>query len=316
MTAEVSINLHKVDGDPRKMIAVRHLVKKYPEAIEYWHKSDIDERVDVAGNKYGAKKHKHGVLGHQFGDALAVEAIGEILKEKGVLSEDQVEEDVRAILLHDADKPTDMQFILMAKGGKEGDESVSWEKVERIVNKTDLKNKKHVLGELRRDYEKYIDSSVDVGTRVHIARAGIAGRVHKERLLQAGFSDKITDLQAATEYTGWNEIDGLLDNYDTLSPTERAFVIQKCVMNYVDTSMRESEMVDLEHRTNAVFEKGINVDLNTAYASFNDKAETAKTKQIRVGRRTEAFLADLVGVEPDQLLGAVEARMQVNIDAV
>lgn len=112
MSVENLVKLHKVDGDPRKMIAVRHLVNKYPDAIAYWHKSGIDERVT------GTSKHKHGVLGHMFGGALAAEAIGEMLNERGVLTEVQVEEMVRAFLVHDADKTTDMKFTLWPKVAK------------------------------------------------------------------------------------------------------------------------------------------------------------------------------------------------------
>lgn len=302
---ENPVNLHEVDSDPRKMIAVRHLVGKYPEAIAYWHKSGIDERFPEG-------KHKHGVLGHQFGGTLAVEVIGDLLREKGVLSEAQVEETALANMVHDADKPTDMAFIIMAMGGKDGSGEVSWAKVEEIVGKTDLQNKEEVLEDLKRNYGRYFDNGVKVGERVHVARAMIAGRIHKERLAQAGFSSRVIEIQGATEYTGCDDVDKILDSGREL--TERD--IQMLIINYVDNGMKESELVKVEDRTTAVFQKPINVALSKAYVGWNEKRETAEDKQTRVGRRVEAFLAGLVGVVPDKFLSVVEERVQSKIAGV
>lgn len=317
---ENPVNLHEVDRDPRKMIAVRRLVGKYPEAIDYWHKSGIDERTVATDKdgliKEGVMKHKHGVLAHMFGGAMNAEAIGDLLKENGVLNEDQVEETVLANMIHDADKTTDMSFIIMAMGGRDGKGEVSWAKAEEIVRNTDLQNKDEVVASLKENYGNYFDKEVEVGERVHVARAMVAGRVHKERLAQAGFSPRIIDIQGATEYTGCDEVDELIDKYDQLKPAEKAVVVQKCVVNYVDNGMKESKLVTVEDRTKAVFAKPINVSLSTAYRSWNEKGETAEAKQIRVGKKVEAFLAGLVGVEPDKFLSTVEERVQGNIVGV
>lgn len=311
--AERPVNLHQVDGDPRKMAAVRRLVRKYPDVIAYWHNSGIDERVPVGGSEFGVEKHKHGVLGHQFGGAMVAEAIGDLLIENGVLNEAQADKTVRANLVHDADKPTDMALITMAMGGKDETGEVSWAKVEAIGRNTDLPNIEEVLAELKTEYEEYFDKSKDVGERVHVARAFVAGRIHKERLAQAGFSPDIIDIQGSTEYTGCDEVDLLLDMYDQLPIARQKRVIQKCVICYVDNGMKESEIVPVEERTEAVFKKPINVALSTAYRGWNDKGETAEEKQNRVGRRIEAFLAELVRVEPDKFLNVVEQRIQQNI---
>ncbi len=306
---ENPVNLHEVDGDSRKMIAVRRLVRKYPDAFDYWHKSGIDERLPEG-------KHKHGVLGHQLGGAMAVEAIGGLLEERGVLNQPEVENTVRANLIHDADKTTDMQFIIMAMGGKDGKGEVSWARVEEIVRKTDLPNKGQVLDDLRKDYGEYMDPGVELGDRVHVARAMIAGRVHKERLARAGFSPQVIDLQGATEYTGCDEVDRLLDIYDQLLPADQAVIVQKCIINYVDNGMKESELVPVEDRTEAVFAKPINVALSKAYVNWNDKGETARDKQNRVGKRVEAFLAGLAGVGPKDFLSVVESKMRRKIAGV
>ena len=306
-------NLHEVDGDPRKMSAVRRLVKRFPQAIAYWHNSGIDERVPGLP---GSTKHRHGVLGHQFGGAMAAEAIGDMLKRAGVLNEQQVHDVVLANLIHDADKTTDMKFIIMAMGGKDEKSEVSWSKVEEIVKGTDLPNKSEVLADLKEKCERYFDNSVPVGERVHVARAMVAGRVHKERLAKAGFSSRIIDIQSATEYTGCDEVDRLLDRRDQLPPDEQVRVIQKCIVNYVDNGMMESELVKVEVRTKKVFQKPINVALSEAYAGWNEKGETAENKQIRVGRRIEEFLAGLIGVEPGMFLDTIEKRMQGDIASV
>lgn len=303
---EKPVNLHEVDGDSRKMIAVRHLVNKYPEAIAYWHKSGIDERLP------DRVKHKHGVLGHQFGGTLAVEAIGDLLRGKGVLNETQVREVGLANMVHDADKPTDMAFIVMAMGGRDGKGEVSWAKVEEIVGKTDLQNKDEVLEDLKRNYGRYFDNGVEVGERVHVARAMIAGRVHKEILAQAGFPESVIEIQGATEYTGCDKVDEILDSGVDLTAQD----IQMLIINYVDNGMKESELVAVEDRTTAVFQKPINVALSKAYVRWNEKEETAEAKQVRVGKRVGAVLAGLAGVQPDKFLSVVEERVRIKIAGV
>lgn len=309
------VNLHQADGDPRKMIAVRHLVGQYPEAITYWHGSGITERVAVAGNE-GARKHKHGVLAHMFGGAVFAQEIALWLKERGALDDSQLREVVLANLVHDADKVTDMKLIIMAMGGKDGTGEVSWAKVEEIVRGAGLTEAEQVLEELRREYERYFDPAVDVGERVHVARALVAGRVHKERLAQTGCPERVIDIQGSTEYTGCDEVDGLVDKYPRLSQGGKYWVIQKAVVNYVDNGMRESELVDPRTRTVAVFQKPINIALSKSYVRWNGKGETAESKQIRVGEKVGAFLAALVGVEPENFLGELEARVQKRISSL
>ncbi len=314
-------NLHKVDGDSRKMVAVRNLVQRFPEAIGYWQNSGALERAPVFVEKDGEKvdrgttKHKHGVLGHQFGGAIFSEQIVAMLQERGLLNYDQGRETVLATLIHDADKPTDMAFIVMAMGGRDGQGEVSWFKVEEIVRGTDLANKVQVLDELRR-YSQFFDKTVDVGDRVHVARALIAGRVHKERLKAAGFSDRVIEIQGATEYTGWEEVDYLIDDFPNLTGETRALALQKIVINYIDNGMMESELVEPDVRTAAVFKKPINIALSTAWANYNEKGETAEAKQIRVGFKVRAFLAELVGVNPDEFLGVLESRVQTRFSSV
>lgn len=310
MSAEAPIDLHKVNGDSRKMIAVRHLMKKYPKAIEYWKDSGATERVS------GEVRHKHGVLGHQFSGGIFADEITSWLEEKGLLNRNQVSEVVLATLIHDADKPTDMAFIIMAMGGREQKDEVSWANVETIINGTDLSNKEQVVDDLKTNYEKYFNGDVSLGDRVHVARAMVAGRIHKDRLKAAGFSDTVIEIQAATEYTGCDEVDYLIDQYAGLTPEEQKLALQKIVINYIDNGMMESELVDVEKRTDAVFKKPINIALSIDYAKWNDKGETAEVKQVRVGRKVEAFLANMVGVEPSEFLPFLNARVQDNLSSV
>lgn len=299
---------HK-DGDPRKWPYLRSLIERHSQAIKIWHEFGSMERKPGKNFEIsGSMVRKHGAPEHMIGGAANCEALGQMLEEKGELDSNDICDVIDAVMVHDSGKPAEVGIIRAAMA-----DDVSWDKVEAVIKTIEIKGRDGLIVDIKGKWTETMQPNVNKGERIYIARAMIAGKVHKERLKQAGVSDRVIELQSATEYSSCPEVEDLVDNFDNLSAGERKLAIQKMMVHWIDDGMKESVMSTVDDRCEAVFKKPDNILLSEAYRQHNKGGESAKDIQIRVGHKVIDLLARLAGVEPEELLSKVDERVRENM---
>lgn len=303
------INTQIKDGDPRKYNVIAGVLRDHPNTLGIWRKFGLLERKQ--GNSPETRVRKHGAPEHMLGGAVNIRALGGLLVDRGVLTPNTVLEAEEAILVHDAGKPFEFPFV------KAVAEGASWEMVRPDLEKVDPTPNKALTQTLENQFasqlipDPNLNSDIDKGRRIHIARAEVAGRVHKARLLNEGVSDHIISLQGSTEYASCPDIEAVVDDFDSLEGEERTHAIQKLIVHWADDGMKESIMRPIDERAEEVFKKPANVLLSQAYKDFNPGRETAEEIQVRVGRKVEKVLSGLLGLEdPSHLYTTVDRKLQ------
>lgn len=299
MVNERSVKTKVKDEDPNKFVVILDLLKKHRDILPIWREFGIMER------KVDAVYRKHRAPEHLIAGALYGQALGQLLAEKDHLSEKDVTDIEEAYLLHDCGKPLEAAIIKAAVS----DDS-SWSKIEESVASIYLPDKEYLLKSIKERTETFMTSEVEKGVRIHVARSVIAGEIHKERLKSKGIASEIIQMQSTTEYSSCPDVEGLLENYVSFPESEKRLALKRLVVHWLDDSMTESVMKPIENRTKDVFRKENNILLSTAYKYFNNGNESAEEIQIRVGKRVENFLANLIGVQDNEVQNTVEKKLQ------
>lgn len=307
MTQELLSDINEKDGDPRKLVFVRHLIQEYPEALRVWHEFGLMQRVP--GKEPGTEVRKHNAMEHMMAGAGAVIELGTILSDKGVLDQNDVHEIAEAFMLHDAGKDLESRMVTAAIANE-----ASWEDIIAPLKDIRLDNKQAELDGLREKYQRYFGDGSDKGTRIHVTRNLIAGSISRTRLIHEGIDPKVIEIEEAAEYSACPSMEDIVDNLDKMSGSERKTAIQKLVLHWVDDIMTNSTISTIDERIKTVFQKPANRPLSEAYRNFNAGGESAEEIQIRVGKKIEQTLAKLAGIgNPDELVPTIKGKLQEKI---
>jgi len=303
------VTTQQKDGDPRKFKVISNLFKDHPDVLPIWHEFDLMERK--RGSTPETQVRKHGAPEHMIGGAVNIRALGQLFVERGILGKDDVLEAEEAFLVHDSGKPLEFPMV------KAVAEGATWDDIKTRVEGADPTPSKELTKSLESQFASQLnpnpglDADIDKGRRIHIARAEVAGALHKDRLLNTGVSKEVVDLQGYTEYSSCPDIETVVDNFNTLEGPERTRAIQELMVHWADDGMMESVMKPIEERCRVVFQKPANIPLNQAYRDFNSRGETAEEIQVRVGHKVEEILSDLLGLDnPSQLYATVDQKLQ------
>jgi hypothetical protein len=262
-------------------------------------------------DREGYQIRKHGASEHMIGGAVNIRALGQLLIEKGILEKVDVLEAEQAFLVHDAGKPFEFPLV------KAVTEGATWKDIQSLIEEIDPTDGKELTDSLEKHFasqlnpDPSLDPNIDKGRRIHIARAEVAGAIHKARLRQEGISENVIALQGSTEYSSCSDIETLVNNFPDLKGEERKSALKALMVHYADDGMIESVMKPIEERCRVVFQKPANIPLNQAYREFNDHGETAEVIQVRVGHEVEGILSNLLGLaDPSQFYTTVDRKLQ------
>lgn len=342
------IDLQQKDGDPAKRDYVVDLLGRHRKTvIRVWRKFGIDRQTTInaeqaendrnAGHTVRAvseseqafTRRMHTAPEHMVAATAAGSAIGEMLRERGVLDKGHVLEIEEALLVHDAGKELEVRLVNAARkapGTSEINAELSNEYID--VNNKNLKiNQKGALTRIKQRYAKMFNSP-DEGTRA-IAGYDMASDVNELRLRAQGVRDRVIKIQKEVAFTSCPTIDKRISQYPSeTNRGERALTTQMAVAHWCDDTHTNDKMNPdiveeggqrlnaIDTRTIAVFKIPRNKVLDEAWRSdFRSRnGEGAADMQRRVGHNVERFLARLAGVEDSLTLPAVvSSQIEENI---
>jgi hypothetical protein len=333
------VDISTKDGDPRKTAFSVGLLKRHENAVHIWQDfglmvkstiSDIDiARKDalwghsIRTTKDGWERRKGFAAEHMTTVIAGTQALGQMLKEKGLITDQDIFDVEDAAALHDAGK--ELEFLLINNTFKENPSLESY------------KEKIHVPNVQVTDNEKIEETITQFAPQLVRQEKGIrglsaydlAGEINGLRLKEKGVSEKTIDVQQMAGHASCPEIESLVDTFVAQTKEEQTNTIKKCILHYVDDITTNPNVIDpkIDEKGNALDRRCQQNEDNAKYTEFNlawqndprnttrgTTKETAFQMQRRVGHKVETFLSKLIGLtEPLTLPQQIDERIKQNI---
>jgi len=329
--------LHK-DRDPRKTNYFFHLLRRHQDVIRLWRLYGIMAGMSVdkdqvehertwghtvrAKNEHEFHRRKHFAPEHMSTVIAGCRALGDLLINKSLLTEESVLQVEKAAAVHDAGK--ELEYVLVSRSLQ-----APLTNVEEVLDELNVTigNQSQLDQEIG-NYREAL-SGDSAGFRA-LAAYDLAQAINSLRLKEAGFSPELIRLQSVVGHSSCPEIEDLLSGYQRLSPDEQKTALMMFILHYIDDVTTNPNVIDpqITQGEDGVYQNALDRrcaqnERNPKYAEYNlawreDRRnrtnETAFSMQRRVGHLVEMLLADKLGIDnPLSLPMVVNEQVQQNI---